>query len=365
MDTKGYPQTPTPDGYILLSTFPEHGSRNVGDALITHSCRQLIREAKGNLSVTSMFRGTDLSEHLSYVNNARAILMPGLALRRDTWPEIYRLTDPLERLNAPLIGVGAGSKRATTSLADLHLAKLDKGSRTLLDRVVADTGTVACRDLATQLELVGAGYPTTLVGDCALYDPDLIGTAPIVPTMLRRIAFTAPRRPPLYQQAMGILSMLQTCWPQAEILLFRHGVPNATEQRVEDACGLKVVDVSGDDVTRLDAYQETDLHIGYRVHAHLYRLRTRRPSLLIEEDSRATGFNRMLAQDGVPATVPHPPWLRHLRHRQKRSTSTMKGDVRTAIERRVQTGFQPVKASAVLIDHMYECNMMPFLNGLP
>lgn len=55
-------------------------------------------------------------------------------------------------------------------------------------------------------------------------------------------------------------------------------------------------DVSGD-VNKLDFYQDCDLHIGYRVHAHLYFISQRTPSILINEDGRGLGMGVSL---GLP-----------------------------------------------------------------
>lgn len=41
-------------------------------------------------------------------------------------------------------------------------------------------------------------------------------------------------------------------------------------------------------------YDECDLHIGYRVHAHIYNLSRRKRSILIEEDVRGAGVNHAL-----------------------------------------------------------------------
>jgi polysaccharide pyruvyl transferase WcaK-like protein len=43
------------------------------------------------------------------------------------------------------------------------------------------------------------------------------------------------------------------------------------------------------DLDALELYGQVDLHVGYRVHAHLCALSRRRPSLLIAEDGRGRG----------------------------------------------------------------------------
>jgi len=47
----------------------------------------------------------------------------------------------------------------------------------------------------------------------------------------------------------------------------------------------------------MEIYDTCDLHIGFRVHAHIYNLSHRHRSLLIEEDNRGAGVNDAL---GLP-----------------------------------------------------------------
>lgn len=48
-------------------------------------------------------------------------------------------------------------------------------------------------------------------------------------------------------------------------------------------------------------YDNCDLHIGHRVHAHIYTLSQRRQSILLEEDSRGAGVNEALGLWGIKA----------------------------------------------------------------
>ena len=60
----------------------------------------------------------------------------------------------------------------------------------------------------------------------------------------------------------------------------------------------EVRDVSYE-LDRIAFYDESDIHIGYRVHGHLRFLAARKPSVLLEEDGRGGGFTQVL---GAPAT---------------------------------------------------------------
>ena len=67
-----------------------------------------------------------------------------------------------------------------------------------------------------------------------------------------------------------------------------------------DKLGVKTVDISGS-AKAFSVYDDCDLHIGYRVHAHIYNLSQRNISLLIEEDGRGAGVNQALGLNSIKA----------------------------------------------------------------
>ena len=60
--------------------------------------------------------------------------------------------------------------------------------------------------------------------------------------------------------------------------------------------GIHLVDISGGD-EGFTIYDDCDLHIGFRVHAHIYNLSRRNLSILLEEDTRGSSLNETL---GLP-----------------------------------------------------------------
>lgn len=63
---------------------------------------------------------------------------------------------------------------------------------------------------------------------------------------------------------------------------------------------INVVDISGN-VNGFNIYDNSDLHIGFRVYAHIYNLSIRRRTILIEEDGRGAGCNDTLGLFGIKA----------------------------------------------------------------
>lgn len=56
----------------------------------------------------------------------------------------------------------------------------------------------------------------------------------------------------------------------------------------------KYIDISGSAENLMNYYSEVDLHIGYRVHAHIFMNSISRFSILISEDGRAKGAKEVI-----------------------------------------------------------------------
>ncbi|MCK4709824.1 MAG: hypothetical protein KAU21_14490, partial [Gammaproteobacteria bacterium] len=99
-----------------------------------------------------------------------------------------------------------------------------------------------------------------------------------------------------------LMTILRNTFPNAEIICsFHRGIlPDkhtglkrsiAYLRMTYDAkkLGFKVVDTSFS-LKKIGFYKDTDLHVGYRVHAHLDFISRRKPSVLINEDGRGLGM---------------------------------------------------------------------------
>jgi hypothetical protein len=64
--------------------------------------------------------------------------------------------------------------------------------------------------------------------------------------------------------------------------------------------GFQTINAAGS-TRKLNLYDQCDLHVGYRVHAHLDFLSRRKASLLLQEDARGVGQSLTLGTDDVNA----------------------------------------------------------------
>ena len=58
---------------------------------------------------------------------------------------------------------------------------------------------------------------------------------------------------------------------------------------------IEFIDISGTIENFQNLYMKTDLHIGYRVHAHIFSMSINKPSVLICEDGRGTSLKETVS----------------------------------------------------------------------
>ena len=79
---------------ILLTTYPEHGSRNVGDRLITDSALKLIRRRIPDYNPVMIFREEALERFDK--RKVRSILAPGFSINDASYPKLFKLYENLD-----------------------------------------------------------------------------------------------------------------------------------------------------------------------------------------------------------------------------------------------------------------------------
>ena len=113
------------------------------------------------------------------------------------------------------------------------------------------------------------------------------------------------------RQHLDVLAAIRSALPHAELVAaFHHAVEEAELNRLfggrcplgwrdlfarVSEAGVRVVDISGGLDRMLELYASADLHVGYRVHAHVLMPSRRKPSLLIAEDGRGSGMADVIA----------------------------------------------------------------------
>lgn len=377
--------------YVILTTFPEERSGNIGDKLITASAIEMLRQLKGEEEFLTLFREIDLTTRLDEVNGSRAVVMPGFAIRQPMYPDIYRLVPDLGSLEVPLIPLGTGSQLFPGDTPQVQRFRYSDETVNFLRRIREAERPISCRDYLTARLLERHELPTRMVGDCAWYDMASLGTPMRRPRSIDRLVFTTPHRALYVSQAKRVLELLADLFPAAQRYLSLQSKVGPVEERLVphgEKYDFEVVECSHD-LDRITFYETCDLHVGYRVHGHLAFLRKRIPSVLLAEDSRGLGFVYTMGGGGIPVGARKGPdrlhrWLREAvrelsRRNVRRAWRQVRGrgggveprrvplleEVRALLLEELSSGFRRYVPFAPYIDEVFEKEMQPFVEALP
>jgi hypothetical protein len=280
--------------------------KNVGDILIGHRSKKLLKRFVDK-EIVELNRFESISNKLKSINSSRAlILCGGPAYDKDIFPNIYPISDFLADIKVPIIPFGLGWSGRPFHREDSFV--FSKQSLETLKFIHERIGFSSCRDVITKKILENNGIRNVLMTGCPVwYSFDNIGKQFLKPKDIKKIVFTPPARARLYKQNNEILRQIRKKFPKADIYCcFHRGILPDSYTPVKASFGYvamatyaklksaKVIDVSSS-LNKIEFYSNCDLHIGYRVHAHLQFLSNRIPSLLINEDGRGEGMAKSLS----------------------------------------------------------------------
>ena len=283
--------------------------KNVGDFLITDRARKLFEEFVDK-DITILDRTKDLTEHLSTINSSRfVVLCGGPAYAPNIYGGIYPLVKDLDDIKVPIIPFGLGwCGRPFNQPMEF---KFDAASNNFLKRTHKQIDSSSCRDIVTESILKNNGFENVTMTGCPVwYDLDSIGK-PLVKKQIENIVFTTPASIWHIWQNTKLLKLTRKIFPNARIVMtFHRGIVPDKHTSLKSGAGyiimcllaklfvrkVEIRDVAYD-LKKIDFYQTFDFHVGYRVHAHLYFLSKRLPSILINEDGRGVGMVSSLGMD--------------------------------------------------------------------
>jgi Polysaccharide pyruvyl transferase len=292
--------------YALLTG----AKRNLGDFLIGDRATALLRHFLPNAELLHVQSWKPLGDE---VNGVRAlIILGGPGYQPRFYPGVYPLRTPLDSLPCPVVPMGLGWKGIPGDSQTEQTYAFSERSLEALRWIAARTPWLGCRDLPSANVLARHGFTNTLMTGCPVwYHLPSLGQAMHLPRRVERLVFTPPQVLGYIDQAIRVAEVLAGVFPTAERICAFHrglsdwiGEEDRTEnRRVADAAaalGFEVRDVAGS-VENSRFYGSMDLHVGYRVHAHLQFVSERRPSVLLHEDGRGIGASGALELRGLDA----------------------------------------------------------------
>lgn len=296
--------------YIVLTG----ALKNVGDYLIAERAKALISYYKPNAEIVDISRYESLDDRLELINSANAVILAGgPGYRPNMYPSIFKLTKNLDHIQVPIICMGMGWRGFPGDDENVYNYKYDSLSQKFLERSSQDY-YLGCRDYLTERTLKNNGFKNTLMTGCvAWYDMNYITKDYVLHNKVENIVFSNPAETKNTLQAIEVIKLIKEKYPNAKLYCaFHRGIEadNHTNKKEAEASkllkrnaeilGYEILDLSHN-LDSMKIYDEADLHIGYRVHAHIYCISHYRKSILIEEDGRGRGVNEAFGLYGVKA----------------------------------------------------------------
>lgn len=278
--------------------------KNVGDYLIVGRAKKLLQHFVDS-EIVEVSRFENHQDKIELFNKSAAIVLGGgPAYTPNVFPDVYKFIADYDRITSPIVPMGLGWNGK-----NLDQFKFSDISLSFLQKIHNKIHFSSCRDILTKDILDRHAIDNVLMTGCPVwYELDSIGKEYHF-TGIKKIVITTGASQKLVRQTLRLVQLIRKAFPKAEIILSFHrgilpgrdtpprkGLAYSAIALLAQPYGVKIRNVSGH-VDKIDFYKNCDLHIGYRVHAHLYFLSYRIPSLLINEDGRGLAMGKSL---GLP-----------------------------------------------------------------
>jgi len=300
--------------YVILT-----GSKNnAGDFLIKHRAKALFASYREDRKIIDFNAWEAFDEDkLRIVNESKAlILMGGPSLQYNMRPNIYKMTKDLDAIKVPIISMGIGWKSMNGTWHDTYDYRLNESTLALLERINNSGYLSSVRDYHTLNSIQFKNYNHFIMTGCpAYYDKAYIDKKPTL-NAIEKVAFSlgvsfveSKAMEKLIKE--NILYCKSLYKDKNFEVVFHHSLDreaflathNATTKHVQkhnkfaqwlETENISYVDISGSAENLMDYYASIDLHIGYRVHAHIFMNSISKFSILISEDGRAKATHKVI-----------------------------------------------------------------------
>lgn len=290
------------------------GSKNnAGDFLIKYRAKQLFRTLRPDREIIDLNGWEEFDdEKLKTVNESQAlILLGGPALIKNMRSKIYKMTENLDDIKVPIISMGIGWHSVSGNWIDTYKYPLNENDIKLLERINNSGYLSSVRDYHTLNAIRFKGFDNFIMTGCpAYYNLDDINKEVKIPT-INKVAFSLGVS---FVESLSMEKLIKDNILKTKELfkdkdfevifhhsldkdkfLSTHGSTTKHNNKHREFANwlelqnIQYTDISGSAENLINYYSNVDLHIGYRVHAHIFMNSITKFSILISEDGRAKG----------------------------------------------------------------------------
>ena len=288
--------------------------KNAGDFLIEKRCSQIITHLFPDCIIET-YKRCDIEEQFEKIHKTDVIVFCGGPLYLREPSANVPMERLLDRIEKPMMIIGGGwfGKDNSSQLPyNYHFSEFGKAFFNQIDN---QGFGLSCRDYPTYKVLKNEGFKNVFLTGCpAWYNLEFLDKTDIVNSQkeIKKICISDPAQRMNCESAVLITDLLKRRYPEAQITFVFHrgieadkytGEKEAAEHRkmvrALEALEITIADISYN-MDGFSIYDNIDLHLGFRVHAHIYCLSRRQRTVLIEEDGRGAGVDETL---GLPSLI--------------------------------------------------------------
>lgn len=290
--------------------------KNSGDYLITERTISLLAHVYPNAEIVKIIGNYPLGDKLDEVNSADAMVIAGgPSYTKKLYPRDIPLVEDLNTIKPKIFILGSGWYGNLTMDSEIFNYHFEDSSKKLLKRIEEDSKFLGCRDYYAVRVLKANGFNSGIMTGCpAWFDIESIGKRYTGNGEIKKILISDPADIRSFgEQSLQVVKYVKKKFPNATVeYVFHRGTKHDkfTPQNVASAMDKVISELKELGITYHDIafgcdgfklYDDCDLHIGHRVHAHIYNMSIRNRSILIEEDSRGAGVNEAMRLWGIKA----------------------------------------------------------------
>ncbi len=345
---------------------------NAGDFLFTEKSLEAMKRICPNAEITTGHIANEYTE--KYANSFDSIVAAGGPLydSRFLTADAFPILGFIKNLRPQVYFLSNGWYGSDTLAENVYSYKLDNVVLETLKLVETHGGGYSCRDDVTAMVLRNNGFRNvSMVGCTAWYDYENINvTIPKYRGKIENILISdqgitkdANTWDWKFKSAERLIETVKHVFPSAKLIYtFNGGIDTKYSGKYNhricellDRAGIPYKDISGSS-SGFNLCENADLHIGFRMHTHIYCMSKRIPSVLIGEDARGAGLNQTL---GAPDILDYS-----FCEGKKKENDYLPKQLEYYLEELLKTDFLLLSGSYIKMKAIYEKSFVPFVKGI-
>ena len=274
---------------------------NAGDFLIEKRSKELLMHHIPDAKISVLNRvNVDYSDRIEFLNSFDAIIFAGGPIYHPSiYPKSLPFVNNLEEISSSVFFMGGGL------YTGIYKSTISNDTKKFFRLGNNHGQPLSCRDFYTLRFLKHQGFNNLLMTGCpAWYNLNYVDKLNLEDHNHSRpkICVSEPASESNVKLLGELLKYLRTHFSDASIYLIIHRENKKSIEGIIKSlsakCDITILEISNS-ANGFMVYDDCDLHIGFRVHAHLYNLSIRNKSILISEDVRGHGMCHALGLECI------------------------------------------------------------------